>query len=263
MQIKFQLLKREFTSAKPSDKIRSQSTGAGGSAPGAVEQSVRTLESLREKLKELEAQYQTTEIGTAAFRALAKAIEDANYQLGRATGEIWNGAKQSIIDVTEKGMAPFGTVTLKAGEILKQTFLPALQGTVGTFAQVQESLRRYNDEMELLTKLGSEFGSIFTNSFNAAMTNGTTFFEEMRNVLKNYIKQMLVALAVTTALALVISSIMPKISFGKAFKGLSGGTGLGSIFGEGGIVELIGKVKGADLVLGTGRAASNIVRGGG
>jgi hypothetical protein len=107
--------------------------------------------------------------------------------------------------------------------------------------------------MELLGRLGAEFGVIFTSSFNAAMVNGTSFFEEMGNSIKNYVKQMLVALAVTAALALVISSIMPKISFGKAFKGLSSGTGLGSIFGEGGIVELVASLKGFDLSANSGR----------
>jgi hypothetical protein len=87
------------------------------------------------------------------------------------------------------------------------------------------------------------------------MENGTNFFTEMRNAIGNYIKQMLVALGVTAALALVISSIMPNVSFGKAFKGVSGGTGLGSIFGEGGIVELIASLKGFDI-------SANSTRGG-
>jgi hypothetical protein len=245
--------------AKPSDLIKGQKTGQGAATPIVeAQRTILTLESLREKLKELEAQYQTTEIGTKAFMDLRKAIEDTNYQIGRASGEIWNGAKQSIIDLTEKGVAPFGTVTLKAGEILRQSFLPALQGSVGTFEQVQESLRRYNEEMQLLTMLGAQFGSIFTSSFNAAMENGTNFFTEMRNAIGNYIKQMLVALGVTAALALVISSIMPNVSFGKAFKGVSGGTGLGSIFGEGGIIELVASLKGFDLAANSNRAGKGL-----
>jgi hypothetical protein len=112
--------------------------------------------------------------------------------------------------------------------------------------------------MELLGRLGAEFGVIFTSSFNAAMVNGTSFFEEMGNSIKNYVKQMLVALAVTSALALVVSSIFPKIGFGKAFKGLSGGTGLGSIFGEGGIVELVASLKGFDLAANSNRAGKGL-----
>jgi hypothetical protein len=60
---------------------------------------------------------------------------------------------------------------------------------------------------------------------------------------------MLVALGVTTALALVMSALVPNLSFGKAFKGLAGSTGLGSIFGEGGIIELVGTLKGFDIDL--------------
>jgi hypothetical protein len=187
---------------------------------------------------------------------LTKNIGNLSLAIDKAMGKIYLGGDQALISVDKlntKGLKSFGTVTLKAGEILRQTFLPALQGSVGTFEQVQESLRRYNEEMELLGRLGAEFGAIFTSSFNAAMVNGTSFFEEMGNSIKNYVKQMLVALAVTAALALVISSIMPKISFGKAFKGLSSGTGLGSIFGEGGVVELVASLKGFDLSANSGR----------
>jgi hypothetical protein len=101
--------------------------------------------------------------------------------------------------------------------------------------------------MELLNQIGAQFGHIFTSSFNAAMENGTNFFEELGKALKNYITQMAVAVGVTAALAAIMSTIMPSLSFGKAFKGLSGGTGLGSIFGEGGIIELVGSLKGFDL----------------
>jgi hypothetical protein len=118
---------------------------------------------------------------------------------------------------------------------------------VGTLAQVQEALARYNTEMELLNQLGAQFGQIFVSSFNAAMENGTNFFEELGKALKNYVMQMDVAVGVTAALAAIMSTIMPSLSFGKAFKGLSGGTGLGSIFGEGGVIELVGSLKGFDL----------------
>jgi hypothetical protein len=218
--------------------------------------SAQTLSSMKERLAAFNAELENTQIGSARFVELTKNIGNLSLAIDKAMGKIYLGGDQALISVDKlntKGLKSFGTVTLKAGEILRQTFLPALQGSVGTFEQVQESLRRYNEEMELLGRLGAEFGVIFTSSFNAAMVNGTSFFEEMGNSIKNYVKQMLVALAVTAALALVISSIMPKISFGKAFKGLSSGTGLGSIFGEGGIVELVASLKGFDLSANSGR----------
>jgi hypothetical protein len=218
--------------------------------------SAQTLSSMKERLAAFNAELENTQIGSARFVELTKNIGNLSLAIDKAMGKIYLGGDQALISVDKlntKGLKPFGEVTLKAGVILKENFLPALQGSVGTFEQVQESLRRYNEEMELLGRLGAEFGVIFTSSFNAAMVNGTSFFEEMGNSIKNYVKQMLVALAVTAALALVISSIMPKISFGKAFKGLSSGTGLGSIFGEGGIVELVASLKGFDLSANSGR----------
>jgi hypothetical protein len=107
--------------------------------------------------------------------------------------------------------------------------------------------------MALLNQIGAEFGYIFTSSFNAAMENGTSFFDEIKNALKAYIQQMLVAVGVTAALAAVMMAIRPGLTFGKAFQGIAGGTGLGSIFGEGGIIELVGTIKGFDIDLGQKR----------
>jgi hypothetical protein len=146
-------------------------------------------------------------------------------------------------------MQPFVVASLKAGEVLRASTIPSMQDTGQAADAIVKSLERYNAEMALLNQVGAEFGYIFTSSFNAAMENGTSFFTEIQNALKNYVKQMLVALGVTTALALVMSALVPNLSFGKAFKGLAGSTGLGSIFGEGGIIELVGTLKGFDIDL--------------
>jgi hypothetical protein len=35
---------------------------------------------------------------------LRKAIEEANYQLGRASGEIWPGSTEKLIELDAKGL---------------------------------------------------------------------------------------------------------------------------------------------------------------
>jgi hypothetical protein len=236
--------------SSPSDLVKPQ----GKTSPIAqqaveVQKVVVSLESMRQAIKDLEAEYNTTQVGTARFYELRNAIEQANYQLGRATGEIYPGTTAKLIELNAKGMQPFVVASLKAGEVLRASTIPSMQDTGQAADAIVRSLERYNAEMALLNQVGAEFGYIFTSSFNAAMENGTSFFTEIQNALKNYVKQMLVALGVTTALALVMSALVPNLSFGKAFKGLAGSTGLGSIFGEGGIIELVGTLKGFDIDL--------------
>jgi hypothetical protein len=245
-QIKFQLLKRELTESKPSDKIRTQPTAGGGAAP-AVTETVRSLETLREKLKELQAEYEGTEIGTKRFFELRKEIEKVNYELGRATGEIWAGAKNELIELAEKGLAPMNTELVYHDRVMRSSVIPAYDEMARMIIGARDQMELTAAQMNLLNAIGTQFGHIFTSSFNAAMENGTNFFEEIGNALKNYIIQMGIAVGVTAALAAIMSSVMPNLSFGKAFKGLAGGTGLGGIFGEGGIIELMGTVKGLDL----------------
>jgi hypothetical protein len=236
--------------AKPSDLVKPQGQATTTVAPVVeMQRAITTLETMRQALKDLETEYNATEVGTKRFYELRAAIEEANYQLGRATGEIYPGTTAKLIELNAKGMQPFVVASLKAGEVLRASTIPSMQDTGQAADAIVKSLERYNAEMALLNQVGAEFGYIFTSSFNAAMENGTSFFTEIQNALKNYVKQMLVALGVTTALALVMSALVPNLSFGKAFKGLAGSTGLGSIFGEGGIIELVGTLKGFDIDL--------------
>ena len=236
--------------AKPSDLVKPQGQATTTVAPIVeMQRAITTLETMRQALKDLETEYNATEVGTKRFYELRAAIEEANYQLGRATGEIYPGTTAKLIELNAKGMQPFVVASLKAGEVLRASTIPSMQDTGQAADAIVKSLERYNAEMALLNQVGAEFGYIFTSSFNAAMENGTSFFTEIQNALKNYVKQMLVALGVTTALALVMSALVPNLSFGKAFKGLAGSTGLGSIFGEGGIIELAGTIKGFDIDL--------------
>jgi hypothetical protein len=71
-----------------------------------MQRAITTLETLRQKLKDLEAEYNTTEVGTRRFMELRKAIEEANYQLGRASGEIWPGSTEKLIELDAKGLKP-------------------------------------------------------------------------------------------------------------------------------------------------------------
>lgn len=216
--------------------------------------SEQTLANMRAQLELFNKELENVQIGSARYKELQRNIEAVEYAIGRATGQIWDGKKQKGITIASKGINDFGQVSLKAGEILRASTIPAIDTMGRMIAGAKDQMELASAQMAMLNAIGAEFGSIFTSSFNAAMVNSTSFFEELGQALKNYITQMAVAVGVTAALAAVLSTIMPNLTFGKAFKGLAGGTGLGSIFGEGGIIELVGNVNGLNLQLVNKRA---------
>ena len=248
--------------AKPSDLVKKQGAAVPTVAPVVeMQRAITTLETLRQNLKDLEAEYNTTEVGTRRFMELRKAIEEANYQLGRASGEIYPGTTAELAKVNALGLQPVTNALTSQNMVLRSSVIPAYDEFNRMIKGALEQQEMFAVQMALMNQIGAQFGSILTSSFQSAMTNGTSFFQELGNALKNYITQMLVAVGVTAALAAVMSSILPGLSFGKAFKGISGGTGLGGIFGEGGIIELVGTLKGFDLQM-TSNRTNNFLRSG-
>jgi hypothetical protein len=221
--------------------------------------SENTLANMRAQLAAFNAELENVGIGSARFKELRGQIDAVSARIKALTepaAKVFSPPTLEKITLAKKEMHSFGTVSLRAGEVLRSSTIPSMQDTGQAANAIVTSLERYNAEMALLNQVGAEFGYIFTSSFNAAMVNGTSFFDEMKNALKAYIQQMLVAVGVTAALAAIMSALVPNMTFGKAFKGLAGSTGLGSIFGEGGILELVGTIKGFDIDLAQKRRAT-------
>jgi hypothetical protein len=250
-QIKFQLLKRELTEAKPSDKIRKQPTAGGGAAP-AVTETVRSLESLRNKLKELQAEYEGTEIGTRRFYELRTEIEKVNYQLGRASGEIWSGAKDGLIDLQAKGLTPLNHSLTQQDMILRTSVIPIYDEWGKMIQGAKDQLAAMDAQLRMASAVGAEFGLILSQAFSASIINGEDFFATLKKAIMEYVKQMAVALATTTALAGIFSAVTGG-GFAAAFGAISQGTGLGNLFGEGGILQIVGRLSGTDIQLSNSR----------
>jgi ABC-type uncharacterized transport system permease subunit len=84
----------------------------------------------------------------------------------------------------------------------------------------------------------------------------------LQNAIKNYVRQLATAVATTLALSAIVSAFtgMPLAA---SFRGVAQGTGLGGLFGEGGILNMNARVSGSDLLLGTQRSGNNFTRSGG
>jgi uncharacterized protein with GYD domain len=243
-----------ITSLTPSTSVGASEPNrpAGPAALNFGNFSENTLANMRAQLAAFNAELENVGIGSARFKELRGQIDAVSARIKALTepaAKVFSPPTLEKITLAKKEMHSFGTVSLRAGEVLRSSTIPSMQDTGQAANAIVTSLERYNAEMALLNQVGAEFGYIFVSSFNAALQNGTSFFEEMKNALKAYITQMLVALGVTAALAAIMSALVPNMSFAKAFKGIAGGTGLGSIFGEGGIIELVGTLKGFDIDL--------------
>lgn len=260
--INYQLLKGELHTTKPSERIKPQGMSGGSQVAAQTQAAVISLESMRQKLKDLQTEYETTQIGTRRFYELRDAIEKVNYQLGRATGEIWNGAKQSLIDLEAKGMAPVTNGFIYQDQVMRATIIPAYDEMGAMVQAAREQQAQFAMQLQAASIVGAEFGAILSQAFQASLVNGEDFFDTLKKALMDYVKQMAIALATTTALAAVFS-VVTGGGFGAAFGAISRTTGLGSFFGEGGLFNLKATVSGNDLVLGTNRAGNSILRSGG
>ena len=246
--------------AKPSDLVKKQGATTPAIAPVVeMQRAITTLETLRQNLKDLEAEYNTTEVGTRRFMELRKAIEEANYQLGRASGEIWPGSTEKLIELDAKGLKPVTNSLTYQNMVLKSSTIPAYDEMGQMIKGAKIQLEQMNEQMQFATAVGAEFGAILSSAFTAAMNNGTSFFQELENAVKNYVQQLIAAVATTLALSAIVSAFTGA-PLGASFKAVSQATGLGGLFGEDGVFNLNARVSGSDLLLGTQRSGSNFSR---
>jgi hypothetical protein len=246
--------------AKPSDLVKPKATAAPAIAPVVeMQRAITTLETLRQKLKDLEAEYNTTEVGTRRFMELRKAIEEANYQLGRASGDIYPGTTAKLIELNAKGLKPVTNSLTYQNMVLKSSTIPAYDEMGQMIKGAKIQLEQMNEQMQFATAVGAEFGAILSSAFTAAMNNGTSFFQELENAVKNYVQQLIAAVATTLALSAIVSAFTGA-PLGASFKAVSEATGLGGLFGEDGVFNLNARVSGSDLLLGTQRSGSNFSR---
>lgn len=151
------------------------------------------------------------------------------------------------------------------GEVLGQ-FQPidieAISDAEGELVPLIAGVKDFSAQLQAATMIGQQFGSIITHSFTAAITNGEDFFQVLKKAVLDYVKQLAAAVAATLALSAIVSAFTGA-PLGATFKAVSQGSGLGNLFGEGGMLNLSARVSGSDLLLGTQRSGTNYGRIGG
>jgi hypothetical protein len=132
----------------------------------------------------------------------------------------------------------------------------------GELVPLIEKIEQVKSSMMDAASFGAEFGHILSGAFSAAINDGESFFDAMREGIMEYVKQMAVALATTAALSILFSAItgMPLAA---SFKAIGQSQGLGNFFGGGNQVNFQGRIQGNDILLGNLRSGTNLGRIGG
>jgi len=224
--------------------------------------SEQTLANMREQLKAFNAELENVPIGSARFKELKASIDAVTKQIQELTApakEVFKVPTEEAIKLNDKGLKPVANGIVYMNQVLKTAGIPAFDEFGRMIKGAKEQLELMDEQLQLASAVGAEFGYILSSAFTAAMNNGTSFFEELENAIKNYVRQLATAVATTLALSAIVSAFtgMP---LGVAFKGVAQGTGLGGLFGEGGILNMNARVSGSDLLLGTQRSGSNFSR---
>jgi hypothetical protein len=124
--------------------------------------------------------------------------------------------------------------------------------TEGELVPLLTGVKDFSKQLQAATMVGQAFGNVLTQSFSAALVNGEDFFQVLKKAILDYVAQMTAALAATAALTAIFSAVTGT-GFGKAFGAISQGSGLGNIFGENGIIQIVGKLSGPDIQLSNSR----------
>ncbi len=183
-----------------------------------------------------------------AFADLLKEVtklEEMQAQLNRAT-------KAETERVTrEEVSANFSGINIEEISEVEGELVPLIAG-----------VKDFSTQLQAATMIGQQFGSIITQSFTAAITNGEDFFQVLKKAVLDYVKQLAAAVAATLALSAIVSAFTG-VPLGATFKAVSQGSGLGNLFGDGGMLNLNARLLGPDILLSNQRSGTNLSRIGG
>ena len=202
-----------------------------------------TLASLREELAQLRTEWESVEVGSQAFTDLAESIKTAEENIKELTQPTKIVAETT--DIATKSINGLGYEMERTSGIIQRQ-LPINR----------EMVEDFTSKLEAATRIGQEFGDILSASFKTSVETGEKFFDVLGRALKAYVAEMVAAIAATVALAAIMSA-MTGTTFGASFNAVSKGTQVG------GWMDIVGMLRGKDLVMSTTRSGNALNRSGG
>ena len=258
---------------------------------GPVQKSVTTLGGLKEKLAELQKEFEETDVATARFRELNKEIAKLQERINKLTGSKTKSVpKGEVVDPSiTSGILDDITADLFKGSMswlqyeeamvdaldpsrlenfmvyhqdMTDEIIPGIQNIVGQYAKLNQTINA----------TASVLGNVLQESFEAALINGEDFFK----VLLDGLKKMAMRLAATAAAAFALSIALKSmgigsgVSIGNMFKVVGGQMGIpglgGSSFNpttgavEGGLFGGRTTLRGNDIYLANSRSGYDLGR---
>jgi hypothetical protein len=217
----------------------------------AVQKTVTTLGGLKEKLAELQKEFEETDVSTARFRELNKEIAKLQERINKLTGskmapalsfvdpvagtdwleelrtQLFQGS-MSWLEYEQAQRDALDTAPLEEYMVYHQDMtdeiIPGIQNIVGQYAKLNQTINA----------TASILGNVLQESFEAALVNGEDFFK----VLLDGLKKMAMRLAATAAAAFALSIALKSmgigsgVSIGNMFKVVGGQMGIPGLGGS-------------------------------
>jgi len=181
-----------------------------------VVKTLTTLATLKERLKELQDQFENADISTAKFKELRQEIELLQNRISNLTNPERALPKTETIDLASKGLKEVGN-SVAGMQIQVQKAMPSMNDLNTTYVDL-------NKQQAIFNELGGTMGRILSESFNAALVNGESFFKTFINGLKQMVAQILATAAAAAALAVALMALgipgVKGLNFGQTFSGL-------------------------------------------
>jgi uncharacterized coiled-coil protein SlyX len=182
-----------------------------------VVKTITTLSTLKERLKELQEQFENTDVSTAKFKELRKEIELLQTKINSLTKPVEGMMpKTETIVLASKGVQGFGN-SVAGMQIQVQKAIPSINDLNTVYVDL-------NRQQAMFNELGGTMGRILSESFNAALVNGESFFKTFIHGLKQMVAQIMATAAAAAALAIALMALgipgVKGLNFGQTFSGL-------------------------------------------
>jgi hypothetical protein len=182
-----------------------------------VVKNITTLVTLREKLKELQEQFENTDVSTAKFKDLRKEIELLQARINSLTKPV-EGMMPKTEDIVLASLGIKDVGNSVAGmQIQVQKAIPSINDLNTVYVDL-------NRQQAIFNELGGTMGRILSESFNAALVNGESFFKTFIHGLKQMVAQIMATAAAAAALAIALMALgipgVKGMNFGQTFSGI-------------------------------------------
>ena len=176
-----------------------------------------TLAGMKSRLAELQAQFENADVSGVRIKKLRIEIEALEKQIRSITDPAKGMMpKTETIELASKGLKEVGN-SVAGMQIEVQKALPSINDLNTTYVDL-------NKQQAIFNELGGTMGRILSESFNAALINGESFFKTFINGLKQMVAQILATAAAAAALAIALMALgipgVKGLNFGQTFSGL-------------------------------------------